>query len=50
MLKEFRPDTEVKLWFPQSVPAPDEDKPCIYDIDPECLDSLNEETKFAITL
>ena len=30
MLKEFRPDTEVKLWFPQSVPAPDEDKPCIY--------------------
>ena len=30
MLKEFRPDTEVKLWFPQSVPDPDEDKPCIY--------------------
>ncbi len=27
-----------------------EEKPCIYDIDPEYMDSLNEETKFAITL
>lgn len=27
-----------------------EDKPCIYDIDPKNIDSLNEETKFAITL
>ena len=27
-----------------------EEKPCIYDIDPEFMDSLNEETKYAITL
>ena len=27
-----------------------EEKPCIYDIDPEYLDTLNEETKYAITL
>ena len=27
-----------------------EDKPCIYDIDPENLENLNEETKFMITL
>ena len=27
-----------------------EERPCIYDIDPEYLDTLNEETKYAITL